>query len=642
MSIMPTHTRVQKIRLAILIVIAAGLFVYATPTLAKFTLSNVFDQLDLLVDVRHEIVEHYVEQPDEKALVEGAVRGMIETLNDPYTSYLAPEDLDDFDKAVRGTFSGIGAEIDIHNDYLRIVTPLEGTPAWEAGILPGDVVLEIEGDSTKGMSINDAVSKLTGESGTDVTVLVRHPSGDEETITITRARITVPTIKGLRRNGEQEWDYMLDDNRGIGYIRIAQFTEQTAADLRDAIERLKSDGLEALILDVRFNPGGLLPSAVQVSDMFLNQGERIVSVKGRTVPEQVFDASRKTVLGDAPMVVLANEASASASEIVTGALSDNDRAIFVGTRTFGKGSVQQVRMLDSGLGAIKITNAYYYLPSGRKIHRVEDAETWGVDPDEGFFVSMNADEVRAMLDARREALLNPKDLREATVTAEFIEQRMKDLQLAAAYRAVRAKVEQGRWEKTGESGVEALARLRERERLIQQQQMLEERILEIDDLIGDLSEGENIDVTAATLDEPARKFRAKIQAMINRTQGVLELIDADAAEARELTERLNEWRTFLEQLKTMESAPLLASDTAKAPRESSAEDADESVSSESASREQAGTDASADPEPGAARDAEPGARDGGGEGVKTDAEPEAKSELESQTEADANAESEPR
>ncbi len=468
----------------VLIVLSVIMLVIAAPSLAKFSLVNTASQLDLFVDVRHEIVDQFVEAPDEQAMMEAAVHGMVEALDDPYTVYLSPDDLDMFDKQVRGSFSGIGAEVNIEDDYLHIITPLEGSPAWKAGVLPGDIVLEIDGESTKGMNINDAVDRLTGEAGTDVTILARHASGDEATITITRDRIIVPTIKGLLRGADHHWDYMVDPSRGIGYIRIAQFTDKTATDLASALTGLMDRGMKGLILDVRFNPGGLLESAVRTSDMFLDEGQRIVSVKGRKVKEQGYDATSDTVVPmDMPIVIVANEGSASAAEILTGALTDNKRAKFVGTRTFGKGSVQQVRMLESGLGAIKITNAYYYLPNGRKIHRVEDAEQWGVDPEEGFYVSMSAEQVKDMVIARRERdILDENDGQEAmTITPESVESEMKDIQLAAALRAIYGRLDTGEWVEVGASGVSELVKARQRDLLIRQRDLLENRLGEIKD-----------------------------------------------------------------------------------------------------------------------------------------------------------------
>ncbi len=446
--------------------------------LAKPDEPSVFDQLDLLVDVRQELVTGYVEQPDEREMIERAVRAMVGSLGDQYTVYLSPEELSPFDKQVRGTFSGIGAEIDIFENRLRIVSPLEDSPAWQSGVMAGDVVLEIEGESTQDITIMAAVDRLTGPEGTEVTIKVRHPSGEEREITITRAVINVQTVRGLRRDGDNHWDYMLDPDHAVGYIRITQFTDSTVQNVGHALDLLLEQGMSGLILDVRFNPGGMLSAAIGVSDFFLASGQRIVSVKGRKVPEQVQMSSDETTIPDIPVVILANEASASASEIVTGALSDNERAQFIGTRTFGKGSVQQVRMLEGGHGALKITHAYYYLPNGRNIHRREGDEQWGVDPADGFYVPMDVEQVRKMIEVRRDSdILKPgSDGVPAQRTPEWIETALADVQLAAGLRAVLGRLETGEWPEVGGSGIDELVRQGTRHNLLRQKRLIHERL----------------------------------------------------------------------------------------------------------------------------------------------------------------------
>jgi len=456
----------------------AGLVGLAPDTLARLG-DNVFDQIDLLVDVRHEIVKNYVEKPDEQKMVERAVRAMVSSLNDRYTVFLTTDELEPFDKQIRGIFSGIGAEIDIFNNHLRIVSPLEDSPAWNSGVMAGDTVLEIDGKSTQEITISQAVSRLTGPEGTQVAVKVRHLSGEEQDIVITRARINVQTVRGFRRTKDNHWDYLLDSANGVGYVRITQFTQSTARGVKEALDQLLSQGARGLILDLRFNPGGLLDSAVAISDYFLEKGQRIVSVKGRSVPERVEESTDDTTIDAIPVVVLANGASASASEIVTGALSDNKRAKFIGTRTFGKGSVQQVRMLESGQGALKMTHAYYYLPNGRNIHRRKDKELWGVDPEDGFYVPMSPDQVRKMIETRRE---NPllraaeENQEHPIVTPEWLETHLADPQLAAGLQAMIGKLETGEWPVVGESNAVALARENQRSGLIMQRDLLHERL----------------------------------------------------------------------------------------------------------------------------------------------------------------------
>ena len=455
---------------------------------------TTFDQLDLLVDIRHELVDSYVTEPDQQKMVQAAVRGMIASLEDPYTVYLTPEDLAPFERNIHGVFSGIGAEVDIHNERLRIVSPLEDSPAWKAGVMPGDIVLEIDGKDTTGLKITDAVGMLTGEAGTDVTIKVRHDTGEEQTITITRAVIEVDTVRGYRADAENHPDFMIDKANRVGYVRITQFNERTAAELGAAIKTLQEQDAQAMILDLRFNPGGLLEAALQVSDMFLAGGQRIVSIKGRSVAEQTHDATANTLAPDLPLVVLINEGSASASEIVSGALRDHDRAHVVGTRSFGKGSVQQVRMLESGQGALKITNAYYYIPSGVKIHRVEDAERWGVDPTEGSYVPMKPEEIERMIDLRRDAgikkLYDDAEGNAIALDPAMIAEQFADPQLAAALGAALGKVKDGTFPAVGQPNQDVLIKAGQIANLQRQREFLKERLDEIDQELANLASGQ--------------------------------------------------------------------------------------------------------------------------------------------------------
>jgi carboxyl-terminal processing protease len=423
-------------------------------------------------------------------MAEAAVRGMIEALNDPYTVYLPPEALDDFERSVRGSFSGIGAEVTTAPGRLTIVTPLEDSPAWEAGVMAGDTILEIDGASTLDMDIREAVDRLTGERGTDVTIKVRRESGEEKQITITRDLIEIQTVRGFRRGADQHFDFMLDHANKVGYIRITQFSDPTVAAFQDALATLQEQGARAIILDLRFDPGGLLSAAVQISDMFLTGGQTIVSIKGRSVPEKVHQSTDQTLMPDIPLVVIANEASASAAEIVAGALKDNDRALVVGTRTFGKGSVQQVRMLETEQGALKITNAYWHIPSGRIIHRREDSDTWGVDPSPGAYVPMTIEQREEMLELRRESDVLRADNGAASdqaITPELIDEQLKDPQLAAALRAALGRLQTGEWPAVGsDRDVEALVQQQRKAELERRRDLLQRSLAEVQEKLDEL------------------------------------------------------------------------------------------------------------------------------------------------------------
>lgn len=478
--------KAQKTNIAALLALTGCLLAIVSVLLARTMDAN--DQLALLVDVRHEIVERYVDEANQEKLIESAVNAMVDSLDDQYTSYLSPEDLDEFDQQVLGQFTGIGVEytIDSTLNRLRIVTPLEDSPAWRAGVMAGDIVLEIEGESTEGIKDREVREKLLGEENTTVQIKVRHESGQEQDIVITRALISVKSVRGFRRDENNQWIYLIDPIHGIGYVKIRQFNDRTVDELRQALDKLSQQSARGLIIDLRYNPGGLLESATAVADMFLKGGQTIVSTKGRKVRELVTKSRDEGTFDNVPIVVLANEHSASGAEIVAGALTDNNRAKFVGMRTFGKGSVQQVIGLQSGHGALKITTAYYYLPNGRLIHRREDSEVWGVDPEDGFFIPMTSEQLKNMFDIERtnQALRNHTD----SITPDWIEEHMGDLQLVAALRALLGRIETGHWNAVGQSGAKVLADQRQREQLKQQRNLLLDHLGKIDLELATLNE----------------------------------------------------------------------------------------------------------------------------------------------------------
>jgi len=443
---------------------------------------DTYDQIDALVDLRHELATEYVEEPDAEKLIEGAIEGMVSSLDDPYTQFLDPDELKGFTESIDSEFTGIGAEVEIENNRLNIITPLEDSPAFKAGVMAGDTVLTIDGTDTLNLPIGDAIKLLKGPAKTDVTVTVRHRSGEEEEIVITRDRIEVKTVRGFKRKSDLSHNFWLDAENKIGYVRLTQFSQPSIDEITKAFTGLRDAGVRGLVLDLRYNPGGLLDAAVQLSNMFLDEGQTIVSVRGRTVREVVYKADGSKLMGDLPLVVLANPYSASASEIVSGALSDNKRALFVGERTFGKGSVQQVKLLDGGHGALKITNAYYYLPSGRNIHRRTHKDNWGVDPSNGAYVPLTFEQRKAMADVRRD-VANGEGPSTENITADWIENEFKDPQLAAALSALLGKLDNDAWPTVGESGAEALAKAAERDNLNKQREALEEALAEVDEKI---------------------------------------------------------------------------------------------------------------------------------------------------------------
>ena len=321
---------------------------------------------------------------------------------DPFTSMIWPSDLDEFNKATQGEFSGVGIQIQSEEGNLNVVSPLEDSPAYKAGIKAGDVITHIDGKNAKGITLNQAVKKITGEKGTIVTLTIKSPDATVKDHPIRRDIIKVASIKGWRHLDGGGWEYLVDPENKIAYLRLTNFTKDTSKELDRAVDALNAKGAQAIILDLRYNPGGLLTAATEVSDKFLTDGV-IVTTRpdrdpghGQTIAKAHDDANESRL----PMVVLVNQYSASASEIVSGALKDQDRALIVGERTFGKGSVQMLFPLAERAAYLKLTTSHYYLPSGRCIHREENSQDWGVNPD--VTVEMTPEQMRAAIDARQD------------------------------------------------------------------------------------------------------------------------------------------------------------------------------------------------------------------------------------------------
>ncbi|HEY7331171.1 MAG TPA: S41 family peptidase [Gemmataceae bacterium] len=359
-----------------------------------------YELVRLMVDVLHEVRERYVvdiDEEHERRLVEDMINGGLERL-DPHSAYITPREYKQFEKQSEGKFGGVGIQVGLDRltRQLTVLSPMPGTPAYEAGILAGDLIVKIDGKATENMRMSEAVDLIQGDPGQKVNLTVLHEgSKDPVEVAITRAIIEVPCVLGDRRKTDnlRAWDYMLDKDNKIGYIRLLNFSKTASKELRDAVEELQRDGVRGLVLDLRNNPGGLLKEAREISDLFLTEG-RIVSTKGRNHKEEIYDAkSEGTLLEPAekyPMAVLVNKYSASASEIVSAALQDHGRAVVVGERTYGKGSVQNIIEMheSSERSALKLTTASYWRPSGKNIHRFpdsKDSDDWGVRPTESGY-----------------------------------------------------------------------------------------------------------------------------------------------------------------------------------------------------------------------------------------------------------------
>ena len=349
-------------------IVIIGFFVVfwtSSESLVSAKEKNIYKEIKTFNEVLDMVQKNYVDQVDSSSLIQGAINGMIKTL-DPHSSFMTPDVYKGLEEERQGHFGGIGIEITLVKDVLTVVSPIEDTPAYKAGVKAGDQIIKIDGKTTKDISMMEAVKKLRGKKGTKVTITItREGMIKPKNIILTRAEIQVQSVKAKT----------FDHN--IGYIRISSFNEKTAADLRKALAdvKVKSDPMQGLVLDLRNDPGGLLNQAIEVSDMFLRSGV-IVSTRGRTKSMETRmqakdDGAREVTV---PMVVLVNEGTASAAEIVAGALQDNGRALIAGTQTFGKASVQTVIRLEDG-SALKLTTARYYTPKGRSI------QAEGIKPD---------------------------------------------------------------------------------------------------------------------------------------------------------------------------------------------------------------------------------------------------------------------
>lgn len=325
---------------------------------------NLKLMLSLYNHVLRYVEKYYVESKDPAELVKSSIEGMVGDL-DPYSDFLTPEESEEWDIRTHGEFGGLGIQVGIRDDWLTVIAPIEGTPAYKAGLRAGDRIIEIEGESTWGMKLSDAVKRLRGKPGTKVTIKIARPGVDEPLeFTITRAIIH---IKAVPFYG------MIDSS--IGYVSLSSFSKVASDELKAAIDSLLSEGARKLILDLRSNPGGLLGEAIEVANLFLPRGTLIVSTRGRRAEDRrdYVAPNEPEFGGEFPLVVLVNSGSASASEIVSGALQDWDRALIIGDTTFGKASVQRIFTLQDGY-ELKLTTAYYYTPSGRNIARPHGRE----------------------------------------------------------------------------------------------------------------------------------------------------------------------------------------------------------------------------------------------------------------------------
>jgi carboxyl-terminal processing protease len=397
--------------------LAIGTAIYLNSARAAEQKDSMDANMDLFANVLQKIRTEYVDGTNltYRNLTDSAIKGMVGSL-DPHSEFLDARDYQQLQDDTEGKFGGLGLVVSMRDGYVTVIAPMEDTPGFRAHILTGDRIVKVDGRSVERMPLGDVVNQLRGEPGTPVTVTIQRPAtGEEKSFTLNRAIIQMDMVKDI--NGKKEFPLGAD---GIGYIRITEFGDKTGDELEAALDKLKSQGMKALILDLRWNPGGLLDEAVEVCQKFLPRGQLVVSTEGRDPAQDSVRRAegRGDELKGEPMVILVNFGSASAAEIVTGCLQDLHRAVILGEKTFGKGSVQSIFPLGD-VGALKLTVAKYYTPSHRVIHE------HGIEPD--IVVPMTGEQEAALLLTRSIAGLEMQNATNGVHSAQI-----QDVQLERA------------------------------------------------------------------------------------------------------------------------------------------------------------------------------------------------------------------
>src|SRR2546421_5357522 len=348
--------REKQVVLALLAAVLVSMFAGAVMAKRLPSQGGVYENLKVFTEALSYVESNYVDEVEPEKVIQGAIRGMLKTL-DPHSSYMPPDVYREMQVETEGRFGGLGIEISMRDDILTVVSPIEGTPAFRAGIQPGDQIIKVDGESTKEMSLVDAVKKLRGAEGSSVTIAIfRQGFTEPKDFTLSRAVIQIKSVR---------WTKLQND---IGYVKLRSFHKTTEEELEEALQDLGEQHIKTLVLDLRNNPGGLLEQAIAVSNVFLEGGQLIVYTKGRLPNQNMKGFSKSDGFHVTyPVAVLINGGSASASEIVAGALQDLQRATVIGTQSFGKGSVQTIIPLSDGSG-LRLTTAKYYTPKGRSIH----------------------------------------------------------------------------------------------------------------------------------------------------------------------------------------------------------------------------------------------------------------------------------
>lgn len=389
------------------------------------------DAFDPLVDVTDLVEKRYVKTIDQDVIISNAINGMLSEL-DPYSEYIPPAYEKDFNRQTSGNFTGIGISVDLKDEMIVIITPLEDSPAKRAGLKHGDVIVEINGKSTQGWNIARATKEMEGQEGEELSLKIMRGEGELLTFAIKREQIQMHSVRGWYKDENDKWNYQFGQP-GIGYVRITQFIDTTLDDFNREVEALLKNNMKAMILDLRSNPGGLMLSATGIIDRLIAQGV-ILTTRGEHSTEEVIYAGADGTLPEFHLVVLIDQMSASASEIVSGALRDHKRATVIGKRSWGKGSVQRTFELPNNRGLVKLTTDYYYLPGGTCVHRLPNATSWGVEPD--IEVELNLDkaqELTTMLGKLTQPFNRTEEDKAKTTTTLADELLTLDSQLKVAY-----------------------------------------------------------------------------------------------------------------------------------------------------------------------------------------------------------------
>jgi carboxyl-terminal processing protease len=385
------------------------------------------------------IDRNYIEPVSERKLFEAAMDGMLSRL-DPHSGYVTPDETAQFETMLNQEFGGVGIEValDQKTKELIVMSPLVGKPAYVAGIRAGDRIVKIGEQPTKGFELQDAVNLMRGPLGEPVRVTVIHENQTEPVeYEMVREKIQVDSVLGDTRSADGSWNFLLPDQDGVAYLRITSFGEHTAGELKAALQRISNPGLKGIVLDLRNDPGGLLPAAKAVCEMLIAPGKEIVTIRsrGNNIEERLVAENTEPLL-NVPLVVLVNHYSASASEIVAACLQDHKRATIVGERSYGKGTVQRVIPVEGGRSRLKLTTATYWRPSGKNIHRLaeneDESKDWGVRPNDGWTVPLGDEEFAGWFEMRRQ-----RDIYRSSAGQQLEPLEKLDKQLAKALEALR-------------------------------------------------------------------------------------------------------------------------------------------------------------------------------------------------------------